>query len=124
VLVESSGLRIVTPNGDTVLERVEAAHPSASDLAAFAGEYASSETGSTVAVAEKNGELTLTIAAGKPVHLRPTFHDAFMMEGSPTSILFRRDASGKVTGLSAGDDRVWDLRFTRSGSGTQPSRAR
>jgi hypothetical protein len=38
-----------------------------------------------------------------------------MMEngGGATSIVFKRDQAGKVTGLSAGDDRVWDLRFTR-----------
>ena len=30
-----------------------------------------------------------------------------------TAIRFLRDADGNVTGLSAGDDRAWDLRFTR-----------
>src|SRR5580658_5492774 len=55
------------------------------------------------------------IGWNKPVHLRPTFRDAFMMEngGGATSIVFHHDQTGKVTGLSAGDDRVWDLRFTR-----------
>jgi len=49
------------------------------------------------------------------VRLRATFRDGFMMDGAggATSILFRRDADGRVTGLSAGDDRVWDLRFIR-----------
>ena len=30
-----------------------------------------------------------------------------------TAIRFLRDAAGKVTGLTAGDDRTWDLRFQR-----------
>jgi hypothetical protein len=33
--------------------------------------------------------------------------------GGATSIVFHRDPAGKVIGLSAGDDRVWDLRFIR-----------
>jgi hypothetical protein len=36
-----------------------------------------------------------------------------LVGGGATSIVFHRDQAGKVTGLSAGDDRVWDLRFTR-----------
>ena len=105
----------VTPDGDIVYERVEPAHLSDSELAALAGSYATSETESTVTVAAKAGELTLAIGWNSPVRLRPTFRDAFMMEGAggATSIVFHRDQTGKVTGLSAGDDRVWDLRFTR-----------
>jgi hypothetical protein len=104
-----------TPDGDIAYERVEAAHPSDSDLTALAGKYESGETGSTLTVAVKTGELTLAIGWNKPARLRPTFKDAFMMEngGGATSIVFHRDQAGKVTGLSAGDDRVWDLRFTR-----------
>ena len=110
----------VTPDGDIVYERVDPAHLSGgkladAELAALAGSYASGETGSTVTIAAKAGELTLAIGWNTPVHLRPTFRDAFMMEsgGGPTSIVFHRNESGKVTGLSAGDDRAWDLRFTR-----------
>ncbi|HUA58637.1 MAG TPA: serine hydrolase domain-containing protein [Verrucomicrobiae bacterium] len=108
---EGSGLRIVTANEDVVYERVQPAHPSAADLAQFAGAYTSPETGSTLTVAAKEDELTLAIAANPPVRLRPTFRDAFMMQG--TAIYFRRGADGNVAGLSAGDDRAWDLRFTR-----------
>jgi len=105
----------VTPDGDIAYERVEPAHPSDAELAPLAGKYESGETASTVTVAAKAGELTLTIGWNKPVRLRPTFRDAFLMEsgGGATSIFFHRDQAGKVTGLSAGDDRVWDLRFTR-----------
>jgi CubicO group peptidase (beta-lactamase class C family) len=115
----------VTPDGDIIYERVEPAHPSDSDLAALEGNYESGETGSTLTVAAKAGELTLAIGWNKPIRLRPTFRNAFMMEGGggATSIVFHRDQTGKVTGLSAGDDRVFDLRFTRLAAATADSRA-
>jgi CubicO group peptidase (beta-lactamase class C family) len=110
----AGGFREVTANGDTLYERVDPAHPSASELAALAGEYESGETGSIVTVAARDGILTLAIASGPPVRLRPTFRDAFLIEDRGTaSIRFLRDPAGNVTGLSAGDDRVWDLRFVR-----------
>ena len=125
VLFQDGHLSQVTPDGDIAYERVEAAHPSDSELTALAGKYESGETGSTLTVAAKAGEVTLAIGWNKPVRLRPTFRDAFMMEngGGATSIVFHRDQAGKVTGLSAGDDRVWDLRFTRVDPATADSRS-
>jgi hypothetical protein len=72
----------VTPDGDI-----------ASELARIAGKYESGETGSTLTVAANAGELTLAIGWNKPVHLSPTFRDAFMMEngGGARSIVFHRD---------------------------------
>ena len=114
-LFQNGRLNDVTPDGDIAYERVEPAHPSDSELAALAGKYDSGETGSTLTVSAKARDLTLAIGWNKPVRLRPTYRDAFMMEnaGGATSIVFHRDQAGKVIGLSAGDDRVWDLRFTR-----------
>lgn len=112
---EDRRFREVTPDGDTVYERVEPAHPSEPELASLAGEYESLETGTTLTVAARAGELSLAIASNPPVRVRPTFRDAFMLEGrGATSIRFIRDSAGNVTGLSAGDDRVWDLRFVRA----------
>jgi hypothetical protein len=110
-LFASGGFRVVTPDGDAVYERVQTARPSASELASLAGAYTSHETDTTLTVAAKDGELTLAIGSNPPVRLRPTFHDAFMMPAA--AIRFVRDSDGEVTGLSAGDDRTWDLRFTR-----------
>ncbi len=125
VLFQGGRLTEVTPDGDIVYERVEPAHPSDSELAPLAGKYESGETGSTLTVAANAGELTLAIGWNKPVRLRPTFRDAFMMENGSgaTSIVFHRDQAGSVTGLSAGDGRVWDLRFTRIATATADSRA-
>ena len=108
---ENGGFRIVTPDGDTVYERVDPAHPTASELAALAGDYKSPDTSTILTVAAKDGQLTLEIGSNPTVRLRPTFRDAFMMQG--TAIRFLRGTDGKVNGLSAGDDRAWDLRFTK-----------
>ncbi len=122
---QTGRLSEVTADGDILYERVEAAHPSDSELAALAGGYTSAETGSTLTVAAKGGELTLAIGWNKPVRLRPTFRDAFMMDGGggATSIVFHRDQTGGITGLSAGDDRAWDLRFTRLATAATDSRS-
>ena len=117
-LFESGRFRETSSNGDIEYERVDAAHPTPAELASLAGQYESQETASTLTVAAKDANLTLAIAANNPIVLRPTFHDAFMMQtpGGAASIFFHRDPNGKVIGLSAGDDRVWDLRFTRVGA--------
>src|SRR5262249_19857749 len=111
LVFESDGFRVATPDGDTAYERVPPMHPSAPELAAFTGTYSSPETDASLTIAATEGELTLTIGSGSPVRFRPTFRDAFMMQA--TAIRFLRDESGNVTGLSAGDDRAWDLRFTK-----------
>ena len=114
---EPTGSRfsVLTSTDDVRYERVEQANPTAAELAAFAGKYASGETGTTVTISAgtKPGELNMKIAGESTVALKPTFTDAFETV-SKTAIRFIRDADGKVTAMSAGESRVWDLRFTRS----------
>jgi hypothetical protein len=43
------------------------------------------------------------------IPLTPTYKDAF--NSSLGVVRFLRDSSGKVTGLSVSESRVWDLRF-------------
>jgi len=64
-----------------------------------------------VVAVNARGALTLRIGGAEAMVLTPTFQNAF--SSGEGSILFRRDAAGKVVGLSVGDDRVWDLRFER-----------
>jgi CubicO group peptidase (beta-lactamase class C family) len=103
-----------SPDDEVLYERVDPAKPAESDLAVLIGKYDSRETGATLTVTkgDKPGELQLQVASNAPMRLRPAFRDAFATP-SGSSIFFVRDASGKVTALSAGEDRVWDLRFTR-----------
>jgi CubicO group peptidase (beta-lactamase class C family) len=107
-------MRVTSADDDVIYERVEPVHPAAADLTALLGKYDSRETGATLTVAagKKPDELSLQVATNTPIPLKPTFRDAFQTP-SGTSIFFVRDAAGKVTALSAGEDRVWDLRFTR-----------
>jgi CubicO group peptidase (beta-lactamase class C family) len=107
-------MRVSSADDDVVYERVDPANPTPTDLAALAGEYSSRETEATltISVGDKPGELSLRVAANAPIRLRPTFRDAFATP-SGSSIFFIRDAANKVTALSAGEDRVWDLRFAR-----------
>jgi hypothetical protein len=65
----------------------------------------------TVSVAETS--LLLKIAGESKHTLKPTFKDAFEMN-SGTAIRFLRDADGKIHAVSAGESRVWDLRFHRT----------
>ncbi len=110
--VAGDRLTAMTPDGDTTYERIEPARPSNAELTALAGQYTSPEIGGTpVIITAKADELTLTIGSGQPVRLQPTYRDAFEFGG--TSVLFRRDPSGKVTGLSVGDGRAWDIRLRR-----------
>jgi CubicO group peptidase (beta-lactamase class C family) len=106
-------LRVVTSTDDILYERVEPVQPTPAELAALTGEYESSETGTTLTVAlDAKHELSYRIGSSPVVALRPTFRDSFATP-SDSSIRFLRDPSGKVIALSAGEDRVWDLRFTR-----------
>ena len=107
-------IEVTSPDDEVAYVRVDLVHPSASDLAPLLGRYESRETGGTVVVAAgtKAGELTLRVNGDAPIHLRPTFKDAFAGTGG-AAIFFVRDTSGKVVAMSAGEDRVWDLRFTR-----------
>lgn len=117
-------VRQTGPDGEILYERVEPAHPSPSELGAFAGEYNSPETGSTVKIAQEGSELKLILPARAPAPLRPTFRDAFGMQRGPASaIRFVRDSAGSVTGFTVSDDRAWNIRFTR-GSGSTSSRER
>ncbi|MBL0156619.1 MAG: beta-lactamase family protein [Bryobacterales bacterium] len=102
-----------TPDDEVQFVRVEPARPSKGELGALAGEYESAETASRLVVAlAPGGELTYRIGRNAPVTLRATFRDGFVTAAGG-SIFFLRDAAGKVVGLSAGEARVWDLRFAR-----------
>jgi len=112
---KSDGFEEITPNGSVAYVRVEPVHPTASELANLAGKYESRETDSPLTVALKGKDLTMAIGLGEPVRLRPTFRDGFMVDAGSwgAAVVFHRDTSGKVTGLGVGDDRTWDVRFSR-----------
>ncbi len=113
-VVGGNRIEVSSPDDEVVWVRVDPAMPSATDLAPFLGSYESHETGATVTISAsvKAGELTMRVANDRPVALHATFRDAFATPQG-AAIFFVRDAAGKVTAMSAGEDRVWDLRFRR-----------
>lgn len=88
--------------------------PTAGELEKFVGDYASDEAEAAYVVALRDGQLTMALR-GRPDEAFPlaaAYRDAFTI--GDTLVRFRRDGNGGVSELSVGNERVWDLRFTRS----------
>jgi CubicO group peptidase (beta-lactamase class C family) len=100
-----------------VYEKVEPAHPSRTDLEAMTGEYTSDEAETALRVTLDGGQLVMLQRPDHRIPLMPTYRDGF--SSSLGSVRFLRDATGRVTELSIGSQRVWDIRFHR-GSAPQP----
>jgi CubicO group peptidase (beta-lactamase class C family) len=92
-------------------ERVEPWQSRAQELTPIVGRYASDELQMTVNVVLEGDRLVVKREPATPVPLTPVFPDGF--QSGAGWVIVRRDASGRVTGLSVNQDRVWDLRFMR-----------
>jgi hypothetical protein len=113
-VVEFDGprMRFLAEANNTTYEKVEPWTPARADLDAFAGEYVSEEAQVTYTVAVESDRLAIRVRPAARFNLTATYRDAF---SSPIgSVRFLRDASGKVTELSLGESRVWDLRFRKA----------
>lgn len=86
-------------------------HPTAAQLAAFAGTYTSDEAEATFTISVEGDALVLRRRPNTKIVLAPTTEDAFSAVSLGT-IRFQRNA-GYVTELSVSEDRVFDLRFRR-----------
>ncbi len=107
---------VVTSVDGTVatFERVEPASPTADDLAAYAGDYASDELDAVVRVTSKDGKLTIRLPNDDDSPpLEATMKDEFTVGG--LTVTFTRDAAGKVTGLALGAGRVRNISAVRRG---------
>ena len=92
--------------------RIAPAKPTAQDLAAYEGVYASVEAETEMTAVVEGGILVLKQRPGTIVKLTPTYADAFSATSLGT-IIFRRDSTGRVNGFSVVQDRVWDMTFSR-----------
>jgi len=103
--VKAYGLELET------FDRVERAKPSESDMQRLAGDYVSDEAEAEfhIVLGEKGLEIHQRPDTVYP--LKPTYAGGFSSELG--SVQFLRDASGKITGLSLGNARAWDLHFRR-----------
>jgi CubicO group peptidase (beta-lactamase class C family) len=106
-------LTVTSTNGTSeAYERVEPSSPTADQLKAFAGTYTSAEAEVDLKVMADGKALKIWRRPDTTLALRPAYKDAFTAKGLGL-VRFRRDRSGRVTGLSVTVDRVWDLRFDR-----------
>lgn len=129
-LTAASGSQLISPSGERwvfdgdgrftvtdmfgrsdTLQRVQPWMPSAGDLRAYEGSYASAdaETGFTAAV--EQGVLVLKQRPDRVIRLTPSYEGAFT--GALGTVVFRTDGTARVTGFSVSQERVWNLHFAR-----------
>ena len=105
-------MRIATPVDEgNYYEKVDRWTPTAAELEAMTGEYASEEAEVTFRVGLEKDHLVIHRRPDTVIALTPTYRDGF--SSSLGSVRFMRDSSGRFSELSVGDQRVWDLRFGR-----------
>lgn len=109
----AGGVRVSDAYGTvTRYERVSTDAPSESQLKALVGNYRSDEAEVDIEVALVDGHLILKRRPNATISLTPIYPDVF--SGSIGVVKFHRE-SGRVTGFSVIQDRVWDLRFAKVG---------
>lgn len=110
---EPDGLRVLTPDGDTIpFDRMAEASPTSAQLAEYAGEYASDEAEVTYTVVLEGKKLVLRRKPDASFALTPLYPDGFL-SSIGWLVRFVRNGDGKVSELSLGIGRVRDLRLAR-----------
>jgi len=97
--------------------RVPPATPTAAELQPYAGVYASDEAETTFVADVRGGALWLSRRPATVIRLTPIYKDAFSAGGLGT-VVFHRDAAGRVSGFSVSQERVWSLRFVKKNGPT------
>ena len=100
-------------NGERLAHRIEPWRPSAADRAAFAGRYFSEELQTFYTVAEKDTGLVVQHRWLGDIPLTPTEEDTFSGEYPIDELVFTRDETGHVTGLSVSAGRTRGVRFEK-----------
>lgn len=103
---------LMVSDGDTTrYQPVAAVSPSAAQLAAYAGSYWSDELDTRFTIAAHDSALVMRAWLGDETKLAPAFADAFTSPAG--TVIFSRDAQGKVSGFGIWAGRVRDVRFRR-----------
>jgi CubicO group peptidase (beta-lactamase class C family) len=92
-------------------ERVEPIAPEKVVLAELAGRYVNTEVPSHIEVVVDEAAAVLRLGPTLAWPLKPLFVDGFSAQAYGVGVL--RDAKGKVTGLTVGSDRMWNLVYRR-----------
>jgi hypothetical protein len=108
-----SGARLTDRFGTIeTYERTAVAKPDRTALQGYVGTYSSDEAEVTMSAVLDGDTLVLKRRPDAVIRLTPVYTDAF--RGSIGLVRFLRDKSARVTGFSVSQDRVWDLRFTKT----------
>ena len=110
--LEAGGRLCLVSEMDRVCyEKVERANPTRAELETMTGDYVSDEAEVTLTVTVEGDRLVIHRRPDARFTIAPTYKDGF---SSPLgSVRFLRDGSGKITEMSIGESRVWDLRLRR-----------
>ncbi len=92
--------------------RTPSVKPAPEQLKALEGTYVSYEAETTLTVVLEGAKLVIKRRPDTVLALTPLYADAFEAPSLGT-VVFRRDGSGRVSGLSTSSARMWDLRFSR-----------
>jgi CubicO group peptidase (beta-lactamase class C family) len=112
-------LELKSMEGQTTrYRRVEAYAPTPADLQAFAGRYASDETGSVFKIVPGKDGLMVHLegSSGKGSEIRPVTRDTFQI--SRVTVRFLRDKDGKVAAFNYSNPLVRNIKFTRLSEST------
>jgi CubicO group peptidase (beta-lactamase class C family) len=82
-------------------------------LAAYAGAYSSTELNATYKLSVENGDLMLRNNWNAPLKLSPLVRDEFN-SGDIGTLVFQRDADGRISGLSVFDGRIRNVTFEKT----------
>jgi CubicO group peptidase (beta-lactamase class C family) len=94
-----------------IFDKVEHSKPTQAEMQAMIGDYVSDEAETTLKVVFTPKGLEIHQRPDTVYPLKPTYTDGFECELG--SIRFVRDTSGRVTGMSLSDSRMWDLRLKK-----------
>jgi CubicO group peptidase (beta-lactamase class C family) len=116
VFENSDGLMKVSINRDgditAVGVRIEEVHLSDAELAAFGGTYTSKELDATYKLWVEKGSLMARSNWNPSLKLTPIVRDEF--ESPFGTMVFHRDANGRISGLSLFQGRVRDVAFEKA----------
>lgn len=93
-------------------ERVQELKLNDAELAAYTGSYTSEELGATYGLTVEKGSLVLRIGWNPPVSFMPIAQDVFTA-GDLGTLVFQRDAAGRMTGLSISEVSARNIEFTK-----------
>jgi CubicO group peptidase (beta-lactamase class C family) len=104
----------ISRGGEVVISgvRIEEVHYGDAELATFVGMYTSKELDATYKLWVEKGSLMARSNWNPPLKLTPIVQDEF--EGAIGTMVFHRDANGRISGLGLYQGRVRDVTFEKA----------